>query len=195
MMLRAAASAAPSYARLTSCVMSEFPYNRNDLHSSLIPYWKLGDHLYMDEELILYGQIFCGSYCSSPSHPRTSGEAGCVLAWHTLKHRQHSPSLRAMSGATTQSKIETHDVQRQPLQALRVHFCRLLHSYWEVLPTLGMSCGFLLWYGHHALHTTRCSAVTSRKWVSPFAYALIADQSSPAPPSRTSWSAGTSITK
>ena len=54
--LRAAASADPSYARLTSCVMSGFPSNRYELHSSLLPYCKLRDHFYADGELVLYCQ-------------------------------------------------------------------------------------------------------------------------------------------
>lgn len=53
---RAAASADPSYARLTACVTSGFPSNRYELHSSLLPYWKLRDHLCADGELVLYGQ-------------------------------------------------------------------------------------------------------------------------------------------
>ncbi|XP_045122967.1 uncharacterized protein LOC123511049 [Portunus trituberculatus] len=53
---RAAARADPSYAQLTACVTSSFPSNRYELHSSLLPYWKLRDHLYADGELVLYGQ-------------------------------------------------------------------------------------------------------------------------------------------
>ncbi|XP_045120347.1 uncharacterized protein LOC123509838 [Portunus trituberculatus] len=53
---RAAAKADPSYAHLTACVTSGFPSNRYELHSSLLPYWKLRDHLYADGELVLYGQ-------------------------------------------------------------------------------------------------------------------------------------------
>ncbi|XP_045120473.1 uncharacterized protein LOC123509916 [Portunus trituberculatus] len=53
---RAAARADPSYAHLTACVTSGFPSNRYELHSSLLPYWKLRDHLYADGELVLYGQ-------------------------------------------------------------------------------------------------------------------------------------------
>lgn len=54
--LRDAARADPSYARLTDCVTSGFPSNRYELHSSLLPYWKLRDHLCADGELVLYGQ-------------------------------------------------------------------------------------------------------------------------------------------
>lgn len=53
---RAAARTDPSYARLITCVTSGFPSNRYELHSSLLPYWKIRDQLYADGELVLYGQ-------------------------------------------------------------------------------------------------------------------------------------------
>ena len=53
---RADLSAELSYAFLTSCVMSGFPSNRHELHNSLLPYWKLRNHLYADWELVLYDQ-------------------------------------------------------------------------------------------------------------------------------------------
>ena len=53
--LRIAARADPSYLRLRDCVTSGFPANRYDLHSSLLPFWKLRDNLSVDDDLVLYG--------------------------------------------------------------------------------------------------------------------------------------------
>lgn len=53
--LRAAARVDPSYTRLLDCVSSGFPSNRYDLHSSLLPFWKIRDNLSIDGELVLYG--------------------------------------------------------------------------------------------------------------------------------------------
>ena len=45
--------------------MSGFPSNRYELHSSLLLYWKLRDHLYTDGELALYGQkiVVSAAFC------------------------------------------------------------------------------------------------------------------------------------
>lgn len=70
---RAAASADPSYARLTACVTSGFPSNQYELLSPLLPYWKLRDHLYADEVLVLYGQrIVVPAALLAPSHVSTT---------------------------------------------------------------------------------------------------------------------------
>ncbi|XP_069993525.1 uncharacterized protein [Penaeus vannamei] len=53
--LRVAARVDPSYTRLLDCVSSGFPSNRNDLHSTLLPFWKIRDNLSIDGELVLYG--------------------------------------------------------------------------------------------------------------------------------------------
>ena len=50
-----AAQADPSYVRLRDCVTSGFPTNRYNLHTSLLPYWKLRDALSTDGNLVLYG--------------------------------------------------------------------------------------------------------------------------------------------
>ena len=50
-----AARVDPQYTRLLDCVTSGFPSNRYDLHSSLLPFWKLWDDLTADSSLILYG--------------------------------------------------------------------------------------------------------------------------------------------
>ena len=53
--IRDAAIADPDYVRLLDHVTSGFPTNRYSLHSSLLPYWKIREHLYTDGELVLYG--------------------------------------------------------------------------------------------------------------------------------------------
>ena len=53
--LRAAAREDPSYARLRDCVTSGFPSHRYDLHTSLLPFWKLREDLSADGDLVLYG--------------------------------------------------------------------------------------------------------------------------------------------
>ena len=50
-----AAQADPAYARLKDCVTTGFPSNRYDLHSDLLPFWKLRDNLSTDGDLVLYG--------------------------------------------------------------------------------------------------------------------------------------------
>ena len=53
--LRTAAREDQDYVRLRDCVTAGFPSNRDSLHKSLLPYWKLRDELYADGDLVLYG--------------------------------------------------------------------------------------------------------------------------------------------
>ncbi|KAK7081448.1 hypothetical protein SK128_018582, partial [Halocaridina rubra] len=54
--LQDAARAHPAYRCLITCVCSGFLSNLFDLHSSILPYWKIRDYLYTNWELVLYGQ-------------------------------------------------------------------------------------------------------------------------------------------
>ncbi|XP_066978839.1 uncharacterized protein [Macrobrachium rosenbergii] len=50
-----AAQADPTYVCLHDCISSGFPTNRHDLHSSLLPHWKLREALFTDGNLVFYG--------------------------------------------------------------------------------------------------------------------------------------------
>lgn len=51
-MLCHAVQADPSYIRLRNCVTSGFPFNRYDLHSELLPFWKLRDSISTDGDFV-----------------------------------------------------------------------------------------------------------------------------------------------
>ena len=53
--LREAASTDPIYTRLRQSIISGFPSNRYDLHTTLLPFWKIRDNLSVDGDLVLYG--------------------------------------------------------------------------------------------------------------------------------------------
>ena len=53
--IRTAARKDSTYINLLQTIMNGFPSNRYDLHNDLLPYWKIREDLYIDDDLILYG--------------------------------------------------------------------------------------------------------------------------------------------
>ncbi|XP_064088414.1 uncharacterized protein LOC135202892 [Macrobrachium nipponense] len=53
--IRTAAREDPSYTRLLQNVANGFPSHRYDLHNDILPYWKIREELYTDDDLVLYG--------------------------------------------------------------------------------------------------------------------------------------------
>ncbi|XP_064083067.1 uncharacterized protein LOC135199081 [Macrobrachium nipponense] len=53
--IRTAAREDPSYTRLLQNVANGFPSHCYDLHNDILPFWKIREELYTDDDLVLYG--------------------------------------------------------------------------------------------------------------------------------------------
>lgn len=108
--LQAAARTDPLNTRILNHVISGFPSNTYDLHSSLIPVWKIRNDLSPDGKLVLYeartvvpAALCCHTHLHTWQSQRcrvykAMGEADWILAWYWLRHLQHCPSLRFLQG-------------------------------------------------------------------------------------------------